>query len=91
MRAGIFFTVSPTDRARLMALIRGRNRPQKHVWRAEIVLLSADGIAVGREVAERVGALTLQDPPGETTHWTADPDKIIAAVKRGAQALDSIH
>src|SRR5512133_133231 len=23
--------------------------------------------------------------------WTADPDKIIAAVKRGHQALDSIH
>jgi hypothetical protein len=23
--------------------------------------------------------------------WTADPDKIIAAVKRGYQALDSIH
>lgn len=24
-------------------------------------------------------------------HWTANPDKIIAAVKRGHQALDSIH
>ena len=24
------------------------------------------------EVAERVVALTLKDPPGETTHWTAD-------------------
>jgi hypothetical protein len=23
--------------------------------------------------------------------WTADPDKIIAAVKRGYQAVDSIH
>ncbi len=23
--------------------------------------------------------------------WTADPDKIIAAVKRGRQILDSIH
>ncbi|MEO1192426.1 MAG: IS630 family transposase, partial [Pseudomonadota bacterium] len=23
--------------------------------------------------------------------WTADPDKIIAAVKRGHQTLDSIH
>ncbi|MBV9636293.1 MAG: IS630 family transposase, partial [Methylobacteriaceae bacterium] len=33
----------------------------------------------------------------ETNHrpkpfiWTADPDKIIAAVSRGRQALDSIH
>jgi hypothetical protein len=24
-------------------------------------------------------------------NWTADPDKIIAAVKRGHQVLDSIH
>jgi hypothetical protein len=23
--------------------------------------------------------------------WTADPDKIIAAVKRGHQVLDSVH
>jgi hypothetical protein len=23
--------------------------------------------------------------------WTADPDKIIAAVRRGHQALDSLH
>ena len=29
------------------------------------------------------------DPPPFT--WTANPDKIIAAVKRGHQALDSIH
>ena len=27
---------------------------------------------LGPEVAERVVALTLADPPGETTHWTAD-------------------
>jgi Winged helix-turn helix len=89
-----------------------RNAPQKHVWRAEIILLSADGVGtveimretgksktsawrwqerfaeegserllrdktrpscippLGPEVAERVVALTLKDPPGETTHST---------------------
>jgi transposase len=26
---------------------------------------------LGAEIAERVIALTQQDPPGETTHWTA--------------------
>ena len=26
---------------------------------------------LGPEVAERVVALTLTDPPGEVTHWTA--------------------
>jgi transposase len=44
MRTGISFTVSPTDRQRLAALIRDRNAPQKHVWRARIILLSAEGM-----------------------------------------------
>ena len=43
MRTGISFTVSPTVRRRLRAVIADRNAPQKHVWRAQIVLLSADG------------------------------------------------
>ena len=114
MRTGISFTVSLTDRRRLMALVKDRNAPQKHVWRAEIILLSDDGVgtvdimrqtgksktcvwrwqerfaaegfegllrdktrpsripSLGPEVAERVVALTVQDPPGETTYWTAD-------------------
>ena len=51
MRTGISFTVSPTDRRRLMALVKDRNAPQKHVWRAEIVLLSADGVGTRRDHA----------------------------------------
>jgi hypothetical protein len=31
----------------LEALVRDRNAPQKQVWRAEIVLLSADGLRLG--------------------------------------------
>ena len=114
MRTGISFTVSPADRDRLVGIVGNRNAPQKHVWRAEIVLLSADGLGtteimyrtgkaktcvwrwqerfaeagvdgllrdktrpsrikpLAPEVAERVVALTLGDPPGETTHWTGD-------------------
>jgi hypothetical protein len=41
MRTEISITVSPADRRRLLALVKDRNAPQKHVWRAEIVLLSA--------------------------------------------------
>src|SRR3546814_9732344 len=109
MRTGISFPVSPIDRQRLMALIKDRNAPQKHVWRAEIILLSADGAGtveimrqtgksktcvwrwqerfaaegfegllrdktrpsrippLGPAVAERVVALTLQGPTGQTT------------------------
>jgi hypothetical protein len=43
MRPGISVTLIAADRGRLEAIIRNRNAPQKHVWRAEIVLLSADG------------------------------------------------
>ena len=36
--------VTPSDRRRLEAIVGDRNAPQKHVWRAKIVLLSADGV-----------------------------------------------
>jgi DDE superfamily endonuclease/Homeodomain-like domain len=113
MRTGIVVEVTAADRARLEAVVADRNSPQKHVWRARIVLLTADGcgtieimLRTGRAktavwrwqerymqagvggllrdktrpsrvpplppgVAERVVALTLADPPGEATHWTA--------------------
>jgi transposase len=113
MRCGISISLTSLDRDRLEALAIDRNTAQKHVWRARIVLLSADGIGtnaimrrtgksktcvwrwqerfaeqgvegllrdktrpsrippLGPEVAERVVALTVADPPAETTHWTA--------------------
>jgi transposase len=112
MRTGIIVDLKPSDRKRLLAIVDNRNSPQKHVWRARIVLTTADGLgtaeimrtagvsktAVWRwqerfmsegvdgllrdktrparvpkladEVAERIVALTLGEPPGETTHWT---------------------
>ena len=113
MRTGVSITVSASDRRRLQELVRDRNATQKHAWRAEIVLLSADGLGtseimrrtgksktcvwrwqerfmqegfdgllrdktrpsrippLGADVADRVIALTLTDPPVEATHWTA--------------------
>ncbi|HEX2083784.1 MAG TPA: IS630 family transposase [Xanthomonadaceae bacterium] len=47
--------VSREDRARLEALVADRNRAQKHVLRARIVLHSADRLSVA-EVARRAGA-----------------------------------
>lgn len=44
MRSGISFTLPASVRLRLEALVADRNTPQKHVWRARIVLLSADGL-----------------------------------------------
>jgi transposase len=42
MRKGISITVTPADRMRLQSIIRDRNSPQKHVWRARIIVLTAD-------------------------------------------------
>jgi transposase len=112
MRKDVVVVASAADRARLEAVVANRNSQQKHVWRARIVLLTADGfgtveimrrtgksktcvwrwqerfMAAGvdgllrdktrpsrlpplpAEVVERVIALTRNDPPGETTHWT---------------------
>ncbi len=122
MRTGICIDVSPLDRRRLCAILADRNSPQKHVWRARIVLSTADGVGtaeimrtarvsktavwrwqerfmlegvdgllrdktrpsriapLGPEVAERVVALTLQDPPGETTHWTVEAMARLAGI-----------
>ena len=43
MRNGITFTVTAKDRAKLEAVVADRNSPQKHVWRARIILLTAEG------------------------------------------------
>ena len=44
MRTGISIIVSAADRRRLNALVTDRNAAQKHVWRAQIVLLTAEGL-----------------------------------------------
>ena len=60
MRKGISITVTAEDRVRLDTIIRNRNSPQKHVWRARIVVLTADGegtIAITRAEQNRGLAL----------------------------------
>ena len=47
MREGIVVEVTTGDRVRLQAVVADRNSPQKHVWRARIVLLTADGHGTG--------------------------------------------
>ena len=43
MHARTKIRLSAADRSKLEAVVANRNSPQKHVWRAEIVLLTADG------------------------------------------------
>ena len=54
MRTGISIVVSPADRGRLQALVKDRNTPQKHAWRAKIVLLTAEGVGT-IEIMRRTG------------------------------------
>lgn len=43
MREGIEVRLAPGDRERLERVVSDRNSPQKHAWRARIVLMTAEG------------------------------------------------
>src|SRR5260370_4362600 len=61
MRKGIEVRLGPGDRERLEAVIGSGNSPQKHVWRARIVLLSAAGVGTM--------AIQRQTGKGKPTIW----------------------
>src|SRR5205085_3792173 len=54
MRKHVIVDASAADRARLEAVAANRNSPQKHVWRATIILLTADGLGTV-EIMRRTG------------------------------------
>jgi transposase len=54
MRTGITFEVSAAHRTQLEAIAADRNSPQKHVWRACIILLTAAGCGTA-EIMRRTG------------------------------------
>src|SRR4030088_2957435 len=54
MRAGIVVNVTRADRLRLEAIIADRSTPQKHVWRANVILATADGYGTA-EIMRRSG------------------------------------
>lgn len=64
-------------------------------WQARFMAEGVDGLlrdktrpsripALGAEVSERMVRLTLADPPGETTHWTADAMAQAAGISASA-------
>ena len=55
MAQDVCVVVDAGDRARLATIAADRNRPQKHVQRARIILLSADRLPVA-EVARQAAA-----------------------------------
>jgi hypothetical protein len=54
MRAGIVVNVTRADRDRLDAIVSDRSAPQKHVWRANIILATAEGCGTA-EIMRRSG------------------------------------
>jgi len=54
MRKGISIAVKPSERRRLQTILKNRNAPQKHVWRAHIVMSSAEGLGTA-EIMRRSG------------------------------------
>src|SRR5271170_1141378 len=54
MREGISIDVSAADRERLAAVVADRNSRQKHVWRARIILATAEGCGTS-EIMRRAG------------------------------------
>jgi len=61
MRTGITINLNATDRQRLAAIVADRNTPQNHVWRAQIILLTANGCGT-EEIMRRTGT-------ARTTVW----------------------
>src|SRR5262249_19780337 len=54
MRAGIVVNVTRADRRQLEVIVSDRSAPQKHVWRAQIILATADGCGT-TEIMRRSG------------------------------------
>src|SRR5438132_902655 len=61
MRRGIEVRLGPGDRERLEAVIGSGNSPQKHVWRARIVLLSAEGVGATSDPPEQALVLSVDE------------------------------
>ena len=54
MRGNLGLFVCAADRERLAAVVADRNSPQKHVWRAQVVLLTGDRVGT-TEIMRRTG------------------------------------
>src|SRR3979490_2191211 len=54
MRAGIVVNAPRAARLRLEAIVADRSAPQKHVWRAKVILATADGCGTA-EIMRRSG------------------------------------
>ena len=85
MRTGISLHVSTGDRRRLATLVKDRNTPQKHVWRAEIVLLSAEADRHERDHAPDGQVARPASGAGRSGSWRR-ASTASCATRRGPRA-----
>jgi hypothetical protein len=91
MRGNLGLFISSADRARLAAIVGDRNSPQKHVWRAAVVLLTSDRHSLV-DLQQAINTfIAMHNAKPKPFVWKADPKAIIAAAKRGHQVLETIH
>jgi hypothetical protein len=68
--------LSAADRSELETVAANRNSPQKHVWRAKIVLLTAGGLGTADIMClsevwlKLLGTVSLDDTGGHTGRCT---------------------
>ncbi len=101
MRSGISISVSAADRRRLEAVVADRNAPQKHVWRARIVLLTADGLGTSAIMAATAKSKTCvwrwqerfmhEGVNGLLRDKTRPPGKSLIAEDRVAEVIGLTH
>jgi len=68
MRAGIIVKVTRSDRHRLEAIVSDRSASQKHVWRANIILATADGCGTA-EIMRRSASPSQWFGSGRPGSW----------------------
>jgi transposase len=85
MRTGISFSATAADVDRLRDLVKDRNAPQKHAWRAQIVLLSAEGTGTN--------AIMRETGKSKTCVWRWQErfaaEGVDCAIRRGPRASRS--
>jgi hypothetical protein len=69
MRTGISITISPAARRHLQDLVRDRNAARKHVRRARIVLLTADGLGTNPDHTAHGQIEDLRLDDGSNASW----------------------
>ena len=77
--------LSRADRSKLKAVVANRNSPQKHVWRAQIVLLTADGRGTA-EIMQATGKAKTVIWRWQERSATKEPPAF-GGIRRGVRAF----